>query len=110
MSELIELEAAEARISSLLKPNPTTEHAEASFNLGVGYALAAIRSLPTVTRTEAEAPDSDMPRVENRCNHCDKDFVYSYAVTICPDCFMDGHRFSNCGPLCKPSAKSTEGR
>lgn len=70
MSELIELEAAEARISSLLKPNPTVEHAEASFNLGVGYALAAIRSLPTVTRTEAEAGDSGLHRTQyGECGH-----------------------------------------
>lgn len=47
------------------------------------------------------APEQKPEAVENTCNHCSEAFTYSYVCTICPKCFLAGHRFGVCGEHCK---------
>lgn len=45
-------------------------------------------------------------QIPNKCNHCGGDFLYTYVCSICPDCFLAGHRFSDCGGHCKETTAS----
>lgn len=44
--------------------------------------------------------------ITNKCNHCGGEFQWKYVTSLCPKCFVAGHRFDDCGDHCKETIQS----